>query len=159
MEWSPLGWWIKVRNLWVKYEELCAAKCWWKSRNPLPHTNRKSKRSLYYSVGAFANVKYRVWYSCKIKSIPINSARDTLKENRNSMSFKWYVGRSKHRTWIPLNWCRMNLTKKSELNSSQVRLSSDNSCRKTGQNYLQSTFKMPRICEAVIAPKGGHFDE
>ena len=45
-----------------------------------------------------------------------------------------------------------------------VLLTSGNSCRKAGAElssvYLQSLVeRMPRICEAVIAAKGGHFDE
>ena len=39
----------------------------------------------------------------------------------------------------PIELCGMNLTEKSEINNSQVQLTSGNSCRKIGQNYLQTT--------------------
>ena len=63
----------------------------------------------------------------------------------------------------PLNWCGMNLTKNPELNNSQVQLTSGNSCKKVGKNlslfYLQYLVEiMPRVYEAVIAAKRGHFD-
>ena len=63
-------------------------------------------------------------------------------------------------TYIPLTWSGMNLTNKSQLNNLQVWLTSGNSCRKARQNYLQSLMeRMQKICEAVIAAKGGDFDE
>ena len=44
-------------------------------------------------------------------------------------------------SWLAqsMNWCDMNLTKKPELNNPQVQLTSGNSCRKAGKNYLWST--------------------
>ena len=57
----------------------------------------------------------------------------------------------------------MNLTENSELNNPQVQLTSGNSSKKGGQNYLQFLQSLvesiPRICEAVIEAKGGHFNE
>ena len=114
-------------------------------------------------------LEHSLWvkYSCKIitQNILVTSARGTLKAKRNSRSFNWYLGRRNQRTWIPLNQCGMNLTERSQINNQQMQLTSGNSCMKAGQNYLQSTSiqsfadRMLRICEAVTAAKGSHFDE
>ena len=79
--------------------------------------------------------------SCDImtQSIQVNSPRGLLKAKRNSPSFNWCLGRGNQQTKILLNWCGMNLTKKSELNQPQEQFTSGNSCRKAEQNYLQST--------------------
>ena len=77
------------------------------------------------------------FYWCKImtQSVLVNSTRGISKAKRNSTSFKWCLVRSR----IPLNWCAMNLSKKSELNNPQVRLTLSKSYWKAGQNYRQST--------------------
>ena len=60
----------------------------------------------------------------------------------------------------PAKCCGMKLTEKSELNKPQMQITSGNSSRKVGQNYLQSLMKrILRICESVKAARGGHFDE
>ena len=56
-----------------------------------------------------------------------------------------------------LNWCGVNLTEKSELNNLQVWLTSGNSCRKASVYIQFLEERMPRICRAEIATKGGSF--
>ena len=47
---------------------LHTTKSWWKSCNPLYHTNHKVWRRLYYGVWeTFANCKVRNWYQKKVK--------------------------------------------------------------------------------------------
>ena len=192
-----MEWQIKVCNLWVKSEGLCAAKSWWKSCNPLYHTNCKAWRRLCYGVGGFHQLQNwgfvpgeeqiksdrlsqhtaashnPIWnagcvsrvctHKIMTQSIPVNTARGTLKAKSNSMSFNWCIGRHNQRTCIPLNRCEMNLTDKSELKqpTSATRLWQllQESWAKLSSVNQSSVKRMLRICEAVIAAKGGHFDE
>ena len=116
----------------------------------------------YYSITCSfleCGLQVKDLYSCKImtQSLLVNSARGTLKAKNCCTSFHWCLDWYNQWTWIPLNWCGMILTEKSELNNPQVRFTSENSCRKAGKNYLQSLEKrMQRIFEAVIVAKEDH---
>ena len=123
----------------------------------------KKKNWIRPAFTAFGNIMWsyleRSWwlknfYSCKkmTLSILVNSVKGTLKTKRKSTTFSRCLGRRNQRTWILLDWCGMNLIKTSELNNTQIRFTSVNSCRKSRQKhsslvYLQSSLeKMPRIC-------------
>ena len=98
-------------------------------------------------------------YSCEImtQSIWVESAWGTLKAKRNSTSFNWCIGQCNQSYLMTAELVWDELSEKSE--NTDVRLTSGNSCRKTGKNYIQPTSKslaerMPWICEAMIATKG-----
>ena len=72
------------------------------------------------------------------QSILVNSARCTLKTKRNTTPFSLCFSRRTKRTSIPLNWCGMILTEKSEINKQLVRRTYGTSFRKAAKNLWSS---------------------